>query len=149
MKLSGIPRTAKEICANLSVCFAPKQTKIPCDAAPFLSYPLLYIVDSCHISVPVLISAKLSGIPRLESARLLHLHGGLALLPGDGAASQAASASQAAAAAAAASSALFYNPFEEAVGGMDDEESENGDGDIDSHGGEGGGTRGGGGVVSR
>ncbi|CAM9752304.1 unnamed protein product, partial [Ectocarpus sp. 8 AP-2014] len=76
---------------------------------------------------------QLSGIPRLESARLLHLHGGLALLPGDGAASQAASASQAAAAAAAASSALFYNPFEEAVGGMDDEESENGDGDIDSH----------------
>ncbi|CAM9384308.1 unnamed protein product, partial [Ectocarpus sp. 13 AM-2016] len=75
---------------------------------------------------------QLSGIPRLESARLLHLHGGLALLPGDGAASQAASASQAAAAAAAASSALFYNPFEEAVAGMDDEESDNGDGDIDS-----------------
>ena len=32
---------------------------------------------------------QLSGIPRLESARLLHFEGPLALLPGDGAASLA------------------------------------------------------------
>lgn len=84
---------------------------------------------------------QLSGIPRLESARLLHFEGPLALLPGDGAASLASnSGSQ------ATSSALFYNPFDDAAGleegfnsggggGWDD-----GDGDSDGTGGGSGGV---------
>lgn len=56
------------------------------------------------------------GVPRLESARLIHFEGPLALLPGDGATtleSNYPSAQAAATQAAATRSALFYNPFED------------------------------------
>ncbi len=80
----------------------------------------------------------MSGVPRLESARLLHFDGSLALLPGDGAASspEAATASQ-----AGPASALFYNPFDDAGEATDDEDGGGGedgnDDDIGYLGGEG------------
>lgn len=99
----------------------------------------------------------MSGIPRLESARLLHFAGPLALLPGDGA-TEAATA--AATAAAVAAPALFYNPFDDDAADDDDGDwygddggdgesgrgggwEDGGDGDIDISG---GGVGGGGGA---
>lgn len=57
---------------------------------------------------------QLPGIPRLESARLLHFEGPLALLPGDGVTSlEACPSSSIPSSQRAASSSLFYNPFDD------------------------------------
>lgn len=77
--------------------------------------------------------AQLPGIPRLESARLLHVDGPLALLPGDGSAASASSA--AASRRGSPPTAFFYNPFDRSAG--------------DADGGGSGGDAGAGGVGSR
>lgn len=100
-----------------------------CECRPFLS--------SRHPkNIPGIYIFKLPGIPRLESARLLHFEGPLALLSGDGVASVGSDSQSL---ARTAPNALFYNPFDDGAegdgfdiggGGWDDD-----DGDSDGTGG--------------